>query len=106
MPSQAMQDSIDALRDRRKAGAGQAPATLAERRAAFVPGDRLHPVPDDVQVMEVTAGGVKAARRSSSGGGAWLALAFCRSPRASIESCMAWLGMSASPLAWAARQRA
>ena len=60
MPSQAMQDSIDALRDRRKAGAGQAPATLAERRAAFVPGDRLHPVPDDVLVSEVSAGGVPA----------------------------------------------
>jgi len=46
-------------------------------------------------------GGVKAARRSSSVGAAWLALAFCRSLRALITSCMAWLGMSASPLAWA-----
>ena len=60
MPSQAMQDAIDALRDRRKASAGQAPPTLEERRAAFVPGDRLHPVPDDVLVTEVTAGGVPA----------------------------------------------
>ena len=60
MPSQAMQDAIDALRDRRKASAGQAPPTLAERRAAFVPGDRLHPMPDDVLVEEVTAGGVPA----------------------------------------------
>lgn len=60
MPSQAMQDAIDALRDRRKAGASQAPPTLAERRAAFVPGDRLHPLPDDVLVTEVTAGGVPA----------------------------------------------
>ena len=60
MPSQAMQDAIDALRDRRKAGASQAPPALAERRAAFVPGDRLHPVPDDVLVTEVTAGGVPA----------------------------------------------
>jgi monoterpene epsilon-lactone hydrolase len=55
-----MQDSIDVLRDRRKAGAGQAPPTLAELRAAFVPGDRLHPVPDDVLVTEVDAGGVPA----------------------------------------------
>ena len=46
---------------------------------------------------------MKAARRSSSVGGAWPALAFCRSLRASIESCMAWLGMSASPLSSAAR---
>jgi epsilon-lactone hydrolase len=60
MPSQAMQDSIDALWSRRKAGASQAPPTLEERRAAFVPGDRLHPVPDDVLVTTVTAGGVPA----------------------------------------------
>ena len=60
MPSQAMQDSIEALRARRKASAGQAPATLEERRAAFTPGDRLHPVPEDVRVTEVTAGGVPA----------------------------------------------
>jgi len=60
MPSQAMQDVIDVLRDRQKASASQAPPTLAERRAAFTPGDRLHPVPDDVLVTEVTAGGVPA----------------------------------------------
>jgi epsilon-lactone hydrolase len=60
MPSQAMQDSIDALRSRQKAGASQAPPTLEERRAAFVPGDRLHSVPDDVLVTAVTAGGVPA----------------------------------------------
>jgi monoterpene epsilon-lactone hydrolase len=60
MPSQAMQDAIDALWDRRKASAGQVPPALAERRAAFVPGDRLYPVPDDVLVTEVTAGGVPA----------------------------------------------
>ncbi len=60
MPRRAMQDVIEALRDRRKASASQPPPTLAERRAAFVPGDRLHPVPDDVLVREVTAGGVPA----------------------------------------------
>ena len=38
MPSQAMQDVIDALRDRQKASAGQAPPTLEERRATFTPG--------------------------------------------------------------------
>jgi hypothetical protein len=38
MPSQAMQDAIDAIRDRQQAGAGQAPPTLEERRAAFTPG--------------------------------------------------------------------
>ena len=60
MPSQAMQDVIDALRDRQKAGASQAPPTLEQRRADFAPGGRLHPVPDDVLVTEVTAGGVPA----------------------------------------------
>ena len=60
MPSQAMQDAIDAIRDRQQASAGQAPPTLPELRATFVPGDRLHPVPDDVLGEEVTAGGVPA----------------------------------------------
>ena len=60
MPSQAMQDAIDVLRDRRKAGASQPPPTLAERRAAFTPGNRLHRVPDDVLVTDVSAGGVPA----------------------------------------------
>ena len=60
MPSQAMQDVIEALRDRQKASASQPPPTLEQRRAAFIPGDRLHPVPDDVLVTEVSAGGVPA----------------------------------------------
>src|SRR5580698_5816211 len=67
MPSQAMQDAIDALRDRRKASAGQAPPTLEQSRAAFVPGDRLHPVPDDVRVSDVTAGGLAARLGRASG---------------------------------------
>ena len=37
MPSQAMRDAIDAIRDRQQASVGQAPPTLEERRAAFVP---------------------------------------------------------------------
>ncbi|HTT91576.1 MAG TPA: alpha/beta hydrolase, partial [Acidimicrobiales bacterium] len=60
MPSQAMQDAIDALRDRRRAGASPPPLTLEERRAAFVPGDRIYPLLDDVMLEEVTAGGVPA----------------------------------------------
>jgi hypothetical protein len=60
MPSQVMQHSIDALRDRRQASAGQATPTPQELRATFTPGDRLHPVPDDVLVSEVDAGGVPA----------------------------------------------
>jgi monoterpene epsilon-lactone hydrolase len=60
MPSQEMQDLIDALRDRQETSAGQASPTLEERRAAFAPGGRLHPVPDDVLVTDVSAGGVPA----------------------------------------------
>jgi len=58
MPSQAMQDLIDTLRDRQKASASHAPPTLEELRAAFAPAGRLYPVPDDVRVTEVDAGGV------------------------------------------------
>jgi epsilon-lactone hydrolase len=60
MPSQAMQDLIDTLRDRQKASAGQNPPTLEELRATFAPAGRLYPVPDDVRVTEVDAGGVPA----------------------------------------------
>ena len=60
MPSQAMQNVIADLREQRKAAAGQARPTLAERRATFAPGGRPHPVPDDVLVTDVTAGGVPA----------------------------------------------
>jgi monoterpene epsilon-lactone hydrolase len=60
MPSQAMEELIDALRDRQKATASQAAPALEERRAAFAPAGRLHPMPDDVRVTEVSAGGVPA----------------------------------------------
>jgi monoterpene epsilon-lactone hydrolase len=60
MPSQAMLDAIDTLRDRRQASAGEPEPTLAERREAFIPEDRLNPVPDDVAVREVNAGRVPA----------------------------------------------
>ena len=43
MPSKAMQDAIEALRDRQKASAGQPPPALEQRRAAFTPGDRRGP---------------------------------------------------------------
>jgi monoterpene epsilon-lactone hydrolase len=76
MPSQAMQDAIDALWDRRKAGASQAPPTLAERRAAFTPGDRLHPVPDDVLITDVSAGGVPAHWLAAPGADAGRVLLF------------------------------
>ena len=55
-----MQDAIDVMRDRQRVSAGQARPALEELRAAFVPGDRLYPIPGDVQVTEVDAGGVPA----------------------------------------------
>jgi epsilon-lactone hydrolase len=60
MPSQHMQDVIDALRNRQRVSASQAPPTLEERRATFAPAGLPHPVPADVQVSDVTAGGVPA----------------------------------------------
>jgi len=60
MPSVAMQDLMEVLRDRQRAGAGQATVTVGEARATFAPAGPLHPVPDDVMVTEVSAGGVPA----------------------------------------------
>jgi monoterpene epsilon-lactone hydrolase len=76
MVSQAMQDVIDALRDGQKGTVGQGPLTLEERRTAFAPGGRLHPVPDDVLVTEVTAGGVPAHWLAAPGAGAGRVLLF------------------------------
>lgn len=60
MLSAAMQEVMAELWARRRAAAGQAPATVAEVRAGFAPAGRPHPVPDDVEVSEVSAGGVPA----------------------------------------------
>jgi epsilon-lactone hydrolase len=76
MPSQAMRDAIDTIRNRQQASAGQAPPTLEERRAAFIPGDRLYPVPDDVLVTEVNAGGVPAHWLAAPGADAGRVLLF------------------------------
>src|SRR3954454_10461746 len=60
MPSVAMLDLMEVLRDRQRAGAGRAPVTVGEARATFAPAGPLHPVPDDVLVTQVSAGGVPA----------------------------------------------
>jgi monoterpene epsilon-lactone hydrolase len=60
MPSPEMHEVISELRRRQRARAGQAPPQLDQIRAAFAPGGRLHPRPDDVRVAEVTAAGVPA----------------------------------------------
>jgi monoterpene epsilon-lactone hydrolase len=71
-----MQDLLEALRDAQRASAGQASPTLEERRAAFAPGGRLHPVPGDVVVREVSAGGVPAHWLSAPGADAGRVLVF------------------------------
>jgi monoterpene epsilon-lactone hydrolase len=76
MPSQAMQDVIDGFRERQKAGASQASPTLEASRAAFAPAGRVHPVPDDVQVTEVIAGGVPAHWLAAPGADAGRVLLF------------------------------
>lgn len=58
MPSDAMREVINDLWERRKASADRASPSLEERRATFAPAGRVHPVPDDVLVSEMTAGGV------------------------------------------------
>jgi monoterpene epsilon-lactone hydrolase len=60
MPSEAMRELIEGFRDQRRSAASSAPPPLAERRAAFLPAGRFVPVPGDVLVEEVNAGGVPA----------------------------------------------
>jgi monoterpene epsilon-lactone hydrolase len=60
MPSPEMQEVISELRRRQQSRAGQAPPPLDQIRAAFAPAGRLHPMPGDVRVDELTAAGVPA----------------------------------------------
>jgi epsilon-lactone hydrolase len=76
MPSQEMQDMIDAFRDQRKASASQTPPTLEERRASFAPAGQVHPIPDDVRVSEVDADGVPAHWLAAPGTGPGRVLLF------------------------------
>jgi monoterpene epsilon-lactone hydrolase len=76
MPSAAMQDLLEVLRDRQRAGAGRPPATVGEARAAFAPAGPVHPVPEDVLVSEVSAGGVRAHWLAAPGVAAGRVLVF------------------------------
>ncbi|NEN04595.1 alpha/beta hydrolase [Diaminobutyricibacter tongyongensis] len=60
MPSHAMRDVMQALKERQIASAEQPPATVEQTRATFAPAGSTHPIPDDVVVEEVIAGGVPA----------------------------------------------
>ena len=55
-----MQVVMQTLRERQAADADRPPVSLAAARAAFVPSDTVHPIPGDVSVREVSAGGVTA----------------------------------------------
>jgi monoterpene epsilon-lactone hydrolase len=59
MPSRAMDEAIALFLTRRERR-GQVPPTLDQLRDAYSPSGRKHPVPDDVSVTEVRAGGVPA----------------------------------------------
>src|SRR5579864_1588383 len=67
MPSPEMREVISELRQRQQARAGQAPPPLDQARAAFTPASRVHPLPGDVRVTEVTAAAVPACWLSAPG---------------------------------------
>jgi epsilon-lactone hydrolase len=60
MPSQQMQQIIDCLWQRQAARATQPPRTLEQVRAGLAPAGQLRPLPEDVLVTDVDAGGVPA----------------------------------------------
>lgn len=76
MPSVAMQDLMEVLRDRQRASASQLPAMVGEARATFAPAGPVHPVPDDVLVSEVSAGGMRAYWLAAPGAAADRVLLF------------------------------
>jgi len=55
-----MSEVLDELRARQRSAASQPTPSLAELRAGFLPIGRPHPIPDDVVVTDVVAGGVPA----------------------------------------------
>jgi monoterpene epsilon-lactone hydrolase len=60
MPSEAMQLLMETLQERQRSEAQSGPPTLAQARASFAPAGPVHPLPEDVLVTEVNAGGVPA----------------------------------------------
>ncbi|WP_285115098.1 alpha/beta hydrolase [Leifsonia sp. fls2-241-R2A-40a] len=60
MPSREMDAVLATLRQRQAAAADASEPPLEELRAGFTPADARHPIPDDVRVTEVSAGGVRA----------------------------------------------
>jgi len=59
-PSREMSEVLDELRARQRAAASLPTPSLAELRAGFLPIGRPHPIPSDVTVTAVVAGGVRS----------------------------------------------
>jgi epsilon-lactone hydrolase len=79
MVSRAMQEALTDFRDQRRAAAKRPPQSLEERRAAFAPAGRVHPVPDDVAMTPVAAGGVPAYWLAAPGADSGRVLLFLHS---------------------------
>lgn len=60
MPSEAMEELLDALKKRQRADVGATPTTVEDARANFAPAGPIYPIPSDVLVSEVSADGVTA----------------------------------------------
>jgi len=71
-----MSEVLDELRARQRSAASQPTPSLAELRAGFLPIGRPHPIPDDVVVTDVVAGGVPAHRIDAPGADPGRALLF------------------------------
>jgi len=71
-----MLNLLEELHESQRAGAERLPTTLAQARAAFTPAGRPHPIPDDVRVTEVIAGGVPAHWLDAPGADAGRVLLF------------------------------
>jgi monoterpene epsilon-lactone hydrolase len=79
MPSKEMQAVCARLREQQTAHSDDAPATLAQARASFSPADTIHPMPEDVRVTTVDAGGVRARWLDAPGASADRILLFLHS---------------------------
>ena len=58
MPSPEMQQLLQVLKQRQRAGAESGALGLAEARASFAPAGPVYPIPEDVRVTAIDAGGV------------------------------------------------
>lgn len=67
MPSPEMQQLLQELKQRQRASAESDALSLTEARASFAPAGPIHPIPDDVRVTDIDAGGVPSHWLDSPG---------------------------------------